>query len=98
MRLIVLDVQPGQCVAILGATGAGKSVLMSLVPRFFDPTAGRGLIAGTDARQIELAHLRGDSRLVFSESFLFFDTVAGHLAVGHPQAPRGPRERAAKNT
>jgi ABC-type multidrug transport system fused ATPase/permease subunit len=69
-------VKPGQCVAILGATGAGKSVLMSLIPRFFDPTAGRVLIDGVDARQLNLDDLRRNIGLVFQESFLFSNTVA----------------------
>ncbi|MET0262938.1 MAG: ABC transporter ATP-binding protein, partial [Rariglobus sp.] len=55
---INLDVKPGQCVAILGATGAGKSSLMSLVPRFYDASAGRVLVGGTDVRELRLDDLR----------------------------------------
>ena len=58
LRGIDLDVKPGQCVAILGATGAGKSALMSLIPRFFDPTAGRLMLDGIDARRLHLDDLR----------------------------------------
>jgi ATP-binding cassette subfamily B protein len=96
VRDINLEVKPGQCVAILGATGSGKSVLMSLIPRFFDPTAGRVLIDGTDARQIHLDDLRRNIGLVFQESFLFSNTVAANIAFGHPDATREQIERAAR--
>jgi len=96
VRDIDLDVQPGQCVAILGATGAGKSVLMSLVPRFFDPTAGRVLLDGIDARQLDLDDLRRNIGLVFQESFLFSNTVAANIAFGHPEATPAQIEKAAR--
>ena len=96
VRDIDLRVEPGQCVAILGATGAGKSVLMSLVPRFFDPTAGRVLIDGIDARQLDLDDLRRNIGLVFQESFLFSNTVAANIAFGHPDATRAQIEKAAR--
>ncbi|MBI5424013.1 MAG: ABC transporter ATP-binding protein [Opitutae bacterium] len=93
---IELDVQPGQCVAILGATGAGKSVLMSLLPRFYDPTAGRVTIDGTDVRRFDVQELRRNIGLVFQESFLFSHTVAANIAFGQPQATREQIERAAR--
>lgn len=96
LRDIHLDVPPGQCVAILGATGAGKSTLMSLIPRFFDPTEGRVLIDGIDARQLHLDHLRRSIGLVFQESFLFSNTVAANIAFGHPDATRAQIEKAAR--
>ncbi len=96
IREIDLRVEPGQCVAILGATGAGKSVLMSLVPRFFDPTSGRVLLDGIDARQIDLDDLRRNIGLVFQESFLFSNTVAANIAFGHPEATRAQVEKAAR--
>jgi len=96
VRDVNLDVAPGQCVAILGATGAGKSALMSLVPRFFDPTAGRVLIDGFDARQLDLDDLRRNIGLVFQESFLFSNTVAANIAFGHPDASPAQIERAAR--
>ncbi len=95
VRDIDLDVRPGQCVAILGATGAGKSVLMSLIPRFFDPTAGRVLIDGIDARRLHLDDLRRNIGLVFQESFLFSNTIAANIAFGHPDATRAQIEKAA---
>jgi ATP-binding cassette subfamily B protein len=96
VRDINLDVKPGQCVAILGATGAGKSVLMSLIPRFFDPTAGRLLMDGIDARRLHLDDLRRNIGLVFQESFLFSNTVAANIAFGHPDATPAQIEKAAR--
>jgi len=96
VRDINLAVKPGQCVAILGETGAGKSVLMSLIPRFFDPTAGRILIDGLDVRRLNLEDLRRNIGLVFQESFLFSNTIAANIAFGHPDATREQIERAAK--
>ena len=96
VRNIDLDVKPGQCVAILGATGAGKSVLMSLIPRFFDVTTGRLTVDGLDVRQLNLDDLRRNIGLVFQESFLFSNTVAANIAFGHPEATRAQVEKAAR--
>jgi ABC-type multidrug transport system fused ATPase/permease subunit len=96
VRDINLAVKPGQCVAILGATGAGKSVLMSLIPRFFDPTAGRVLIDGHDVRRLNLEDVRRNIGLVFQESFLFSHTIAANIAFGHPEASRAQIEKAAR--
>lgn len=96
VRDIDLDVPPGTCVAILGATGAGKSVLMSLIPRFFDPTAGRVMIDGEDARRLHVDDLRRNIGIVFQESFLFSHTVAANIAFGQPGATREQVERAAR--
>jgi len=96
VRDVDLAVAPGQCVAILGATGAGKSVLMSLIPRFFDPTAGRVLVDGQDVRQLDLDGLRRNIGIVFQESFLFSHTVAANIAFGHPEATREQIEKAAR--
>ncbi len=93
---IDLAVKPGQCVAILGATGAGKSTLMSLIPRFYDPTAGRVLIDGIDARDLRLDELRRAIGIVFQESFLFSNTVAANIAFGHPEATPAQIEKAAR--
>ncbi|MBL9208085.1 MAG: ABC transporter ATP-binding protein [Opitutaceae bacterium] len=96
LRDISLDVKPGQCVAILGATGAGKSVLMSLIPRFWDPISGRVLLDGIDARELKLDDLRRNIGLVFQESFLFSNTVAANIAFGHPDATPAQIEKAAR--
>ena len=96
LRDIDLDVPAGRCVAILGATGAGKSALMSLVPRFFDPHAGRLLIDGVDARDYRVEDLRRGIGIVFQESFLFSNTIAANLSFGAPDATREQIERAAR--
>ncbi len=96
LRDITLEVKPGECVAILGATGAGKSVLMSLIPRFFDVTQGRLLIDGVDVRRLHLDDLRRNIGTVFQESFLFSNTVAANIAFGHPDATQAQIERAAR--
>jgi len=93
---IDLDVKPGQCVAILGPTGSGKSALMGLIPRFYDPTAGRVLVDGLDARRLRLDDLRRNIGIVFQESFLFSNTVAANIAFGHPEATPAQIERAAR--
>jgi ABC-type multidrug transport system fused ATPase/permease subunit len=96
LRDIDLEVKPGQCIAILGATGAGKSVLMGLIPRFYDVTGGRLLVDGLDVRHLHLDDLRRNIGLVFQESFLFSNTVAANIAFGHPTATMAQIERAAR--
>jgi ABC-type multidrug transport system fused ATPase/permease subunit len=96
LKNINLEVKPGQCVAILGATGAGKSVMMSLIPRFYDPVRGSVMIDGIDARRLHLDDLRHNIGLVFQESFLFSNTIAANIAFGHPEATMDQVEKAAK--
>jgi ATP-binding cassette subfamily B protein len=96
LRRIQLDVKPGECVAILGATGAGKSILMGLIPRFYDATAGRVLVDGIDVRNLHLDDLRRNIGLVFQESFLFSNTIAANIAFGHPHATAAQIEKAAQ--
>ena len=96
LRNITLDVKPGQCVAILGATGAGKSILMGLIPRFYDVTGGRLLVDGIDVRNLRLDDLRRNIGLVFQESFLFSNTIAANIAFGHPRATPAQIEKAAR--
>ncbi len=93
---IDLHVEPGQCVAILGATGAGKSTMLHMIPRFHDPTSGRVLIDGVDLRNYEVNDLRRNVGVVFQESFLFSTTVAENIAFGHPDATAEQIERAAR--
>lgn len=93
---ITFETRPGECVAILGATGAGKTTLLSLIPRFYDSTAGRVLVDGVDVRALDLDDLRRNIGLVFQESFFFSNTVAANIAFGHPNATREEIERAAK--
>jgi ATP-binding cassette, subfamily B, bacterial len=91
-----LDVPAGARIAILGETGAGKTTLLSLIPRFYDPGQGRVLLDGHDLRTLDLPGLRRQIGIVFQESFLFSDTVAGNIALGHPHASGQQIERAAR--
>jgi ATP-binding cassette subfamily B protein len=93
---ITLEVKPGDCVAILGATGSGKSVLMGLIPRFYDVSKGSLLIDGIDVRRLHLDDLRRNIGTVFQESFLFSNTVAANIAFGHPDATQAQIEKAAR--
>jgi ATP-binding cassette subfamily B protein len=86
---VSFDIQPGECVAIVGATGAGKSSLLALVPRFYDPQRGKVLIDGIDVRRLDLRELRRQIGIVFQESFLFSHTVAANVAFGAPEADVG---------
>ncbi len=88
--------EPGECVAILGATGSGKTSLLSLIPRFYDADSGRVLIDDHDVRDYDLDDLRRSVGLVFQESFLFSNTVEANIAFGHPTATHEQVERAAK--
>ena len=88
--------EPGQCLAIVGATGAGKSTLLSLIPRFYDVSAGCVTIGGVDVRQLDLDDLRRRIGLVFQENFLFSNTIAANIAFGNPGAGRRQIEQAAR--
>jgi ABC-type multidrug transport system fused ATPase/permease subunit len=96
LRGISLEVPPGQTVAIVGPTGAGKSTLVSLVPRFFDPWAGRVTVDGRDVRDVHVKSLRAQVALVLQESFLFPLTIAENIAYGRPHASRAEIEAAAR--
>jgi ATP-binding cassette subfamily B protein len=93
---VSFSVQPGQCVAIVGATGSGKSTIMSLIPRFYDPQAGRVLVDGEDVRRYEVDSLRRKVGIVFQESFLFSNTVAANISFGFPQATPAQIAKAAR--
>src|SRR6202034_2415635 len=79
-------VPPGQTVALVGATGAGKSTMAKLVARFYDPTAGRVLVDGRDLREVTAHSLRSQLGIVPQEAFLFSGTVAENIAFGLPDA------------
>ncbi len=81
-----LEIQPGQVVAVLGGTGSGKSSLINLVPRFYDPQEGRILIDGQDIRHVTLGDLRRQIGIVPQETFLFSDTIRNNIAFGRPDA------------
>jgi ATP-binding cassette subfamily B protein/subfamily B ATP-binding cassette protein MsbA len=93
---IDLEASPGQTVAIVGATGAGKSTLVSLIPRFFDPWEGAVTIDGKDLRDVRLRDLRQQVAVVLQEPFLFPMSVAENIAYGRPEATRAQIENAAR--
>jgi len=78
--------RPGQTVAVLGATGSGKSTLVHLVPRFYDPTSGVVRIDGVDVRELDLRELRRAVGMIFQETVLFSATVAENIAYGRSEA------------
>ncbi len=88
LRHITLDARPGETVALVGRTGAGKSTLAALIPRFFDPWQGRVLVDGVDVRTVQLASLRARIALVLQEPFLLPLSVAENIAYGRPGASR----------
>jgi len=83
---VSLTVPPGQTVALVGATGAGKSTMAKLVARFYDPTDGRVLVDGHDLREISSASLRSQMGIVPQEAFLFSGTIGENIAFGRPDA------------
>src|SRR5262249_53472839 len=88
LKSITLDAYPGEIVALVGPTGAGKSTLASLIPRFFDPWEGRVVVDGMDVRDVQLSSLRAQVALVLQEPFLLPLTVAENIAYGRPKAGR----------
>jgi ATP-binding cassette subfamily B protein/subfamily B ATP-binding cassette protein MsbA len=95
LRDISLTVQPGQTVALVGGTGEGKTTLLSLVPRFYDPTSGVVRIDGRDVRDVTRKSLRGNISLVLQDTVLLSGTVLENIAYGRPEATRAEIEAAA---
>lgn len=93
---VSFSVQPGQSVAILGTTGAGKSTLVNLLPRFYDVTRGSVRIDGYDVREVTLASLRCQIGIVLQESLLFGGSVRDNIAYGKPDATQEEVEAAAR--
>jgi ATP-binding cassette subfamily B protein/subfamily B ATP-binding cassette protein MsbA len=96
LRGVSLEARPGEVVAIVGPTGAGKSTLVSLIPRFFDPWTGAVRIDGSDVRGAQVHSLRQQIALLLQEPFLFPMTVAENIAYGRPGATRAEIEAAAR--
>jgi ABC-type multidrug transport system fused ATPase/permease subunit len=92
---ISFKAKSGQVIGIFGMTGVGKSSLLGLIPRFYDPQQGRILADGQDLRELDLDAFRRQIGIVYQESFLFSNTVAANIAFGHPDATMEQIERAA---
>jgi len=93
---INLHVPPGQTVALVGATGAGKSTMAKLMARFYDPTSGRVLVDGHDLREVTAASLRSQMGVVPQEAFLFSGTIGENIAFGRDGATPEEVEAAAR--
>jgi ATP-binding cassette, subfamily B, bacterial len=91
-----LRVTPGESVALVGATGSGKTTVARLIPRFYDVEAGRITLDGVDVRSLRLRDLRRAIGIVFEDTFLFSDTIAANIAFADPDAPHTAIERAAR--
>ncbi|MGB7434693.1 MAG: ABC transporter ATP-binding protein [Candidatus Acidiferrum sp.] len=96
LRDVSLRVKAGQMVGIVGPTGAGKSTVVSLIPRFYDPSSGTIMIDGMDIRGFKLSGLRNQVAYVLQETVLFRGTVADNIAYGRGGATRAEIEEAAK--
>jgi ATP-binding cassette subfamily B protein len=93
---IDLDVPAGRTLALVGATGSGKTSLVALLSRLYDPVEGRVLLDGADVREVSLASLRGAVAVVSDDPFLFSASVAENIAYARPEAPMQEIESAAR--
>jgi ATP-binding cassette, subfamily B, bacterial MsbA len=96
LRDVSFGVEAGQVVAIVGLSGAGKTTLVNLIPRFFDVTAGAILMDGVDVRDVTLKSLRAQIGIVTQETVLFDESIASNIAYGSPGADRTEIEAAAR--
>ncbi len=96
LRGVSFTVRAGQMIAIVGRSGAGKTTLVNLIPRFYDVTSGVILVDGRDVRDVTLSSLRANVGIVTQETILFDDTVAQNIAYGAPGAFAEDIERAAR--
>ena len=86
LKNVSFEMKPGQTLALVGPTGAGKSTIVSLIPRFYDPKRGRVLIDGIDVREMRLASLRRNVSMVLQDTFLFAGTVKENVRFGNEGA------------
>ena len=93
---VSFTVEPGQCVALLGATGSGKTTIINLLPRFYDPSSGSITIDGLDLRSVSLDSLRSQIGIVLQETTLFSSTIRENIAFGRPNATLAEVQAAAR--
>ncbi|MEM2940591.1 MAG: ABC transporter ATP-binding protein [Thermoproteota archaeon] len=96
LREMSFEVNPGEKVALVGATGSGKSTIIKLIPRFYDPQEGRILIDNMDIRNIKISSLRRNIGIVHQDVFLFPTSIRENIAYGKPNATQEEIEKAAK--
>jgi ATP-binding cassette, subfamily B, bacterial MsbA len=96
LKRVAFTVRAGQMIAIVGRSGAGKTTLVNLLPRFYDVTSGAILIDGVDIRQVTLRSLREQIGMVTQDTVLFDDSIASNIAYGVPEARRDAIEAAAR--
>ncbi len=87
LRDVTFAIQPGQFIGVVGPTGAGKSTIVSLIPRFYDPLSGVVRIDGKDVRDLKLKDLRDQIGYVLQDTVLFRGTIGENIAFGHPEPP-----------
>jgi ABC-type multidrug transport system fused ATPase/permease subunit len=96
LKDVCLEAQPGQTIALVGPTGAGKTSIISLLTRFYDVTDGRILVDGVDVREVTQASLRSQLGIVLQDPFLFSGTIGDNIRFGRPDATQAEVEEAAR--
>ncbi len=96
LKGISFEAQPNQVIALLGTTGSGKTTVVNLIPRFYDPTAGAVSIDGVDLRNVKINSLRSQIGIVLQETTLFSGNILENIRFGRPEATREEVEEAAK--
>lgn len=96
LNKVTFEARPGEAIALLGATGSGKTTIINLLPRFYDPSAGRITIDGYDLRDVSIDSLRSQIGIVLQETTLFSGTIRENIAFGKPEATLEEIQNAAK--
>jgi ATP-binding cassette subfamily B protein len=96
LKNVTFDAKPGEAIALLGATGSGKTTIINMLPRFYDPSEGRITIDGLDLRDITLDSLRSQIGIVLQETTLFSGSIRDNIAFGKPDATLEEIQAAAK--